>query len=300
VSDKNQRRTYSFGTFALDTGARALSRGGESIPLTPKEYATLLLLVESGSQAVPRDQLMAEVWPDAVVGDTSLARNISSLRRHLGVSAIEVVPKFGYRFSLPVAVGPVSPLPAMGEAGVPQSAVLPPKSGWATRRAWAWSVATVLVLLSGLAIVRHMKTTSTAASDSAPTWTDPQTGLMWTRKDNGKNVTRQQALDYCQNLNLAGQRDWRLPEIDELQTLYDTSISIAGTWGPVRPVYWHVKGNLHLTGGETASNVTWLTDLTPAGEEQSYDFSFGRRNYDDVTFSADHRALCVRRSGESQ
>lgn len=43
-----------------------------------------------------------------------------------------------------------------------------------------------------------------AATDAAqhPTWTDPATGLMWTRKDNGSDVTWQQAVNYCKYLTV--------------------------------------------------------------------------------------------------
>src|ERR1035437_10122075 len=50
-----------------------------------------------------------------------------------------------------------------------------------------------------------------------PTWTDPATGLMWTKKDNGSDVDWNQASAYCSNLQLAGYKDWRLPNIEELQ-----------------------------------------------------------------------------------
>ena len=45
-----------------------------------------------------------------------------------------------------------------------------------------------------------------AEADAAlhPTWTDPDTGLMWTKKDNGSDVDWNQASDYCSKLQLAG------------------------------------------------------------------------------------------------
>jgi hypothetical protein len=167
---------------------------------------------------------------------------------------------------------------------------------WWTTGAKILGGAAVLLVVAGLSAGRFMSSRSLASATPA-VWTDTQTNLMWAGRDNGGDVTRQEAMDYCRDLTLAGHHDWRLPTIDELQTLYDTGVSIGGTWGPARSVYWHVKGNLHLSGGETAGNLTWLTDQTPAGEEQSYDFSFGRRNYDPVSFRADHRALCTREAG---
>lgn len=47
-------------------------------------------------------------------------------------------------------------------------------------------------------------------------WTDPATGLMWTKRDNGESISWPQAVNYCRNLRLTGYDDWRLPTIDEL------------------------------------------------------------------------------------
>jgi len=276
---------------------RTLSVNGEFIPLSPKEFLTLWLLVEAAGHAVSRDKLMATLWPDAVVGDTSLARNISALRRHLGPDSIKVVPKFGYRFTLPLtplgteATAPLSaaPFPEAPVALLPNSRPTP-----RSVHLNLWTTAATLLLI---ALFFGIRLFSARLQPKGPlTWTDPQTRLMWMTTDNGHDVTRQQAIDFCTRLDYAGYHDWQLPQIDELQTLYDTSVSISGIWGPTRPVYWHVKGNLHLTGGAAASNLTWLTEQTPAGLEQSYDFSFGRRNYDPTNFNADHRALCMRHS----
>ncbi len=52
------------------------------------------------------------------------------------------------------------------------------------------------------------------------TVTDLSTGLVWQQTET-RPMTWQQALAYCEGLELAGQRDWRLPSIRELQTLID-------------------------------------------------------------------------------
>ena len=46
---------------------------------------------------------------------------------------------------------------------------------------------------------------------------------MWTKKDNGVDVTWQEATTYCQNLQIGSQSDWRLPTIDELKGIFDSS-----------------------------------------------------------------------------
>ena len=94
---------YEFGPFKLEPEERQLCRDGRPVSLTPKAFDTLQALVARAGRAVRKDELMATVWPDANVGDATLAQNIFALRRVLGDGrVIETVPKFGYRFVTPV------------------------------------------------------------------------------------------------------------------------------------------------------------------------------------------------------
>jgi DNA-binding winged helix-turn-helix (wHTH) protein len=95
---------YQFEDFRLDMKAHRLLRGDQFIPLTPKEFRTLLVLVEAAGEAITKERLIREVWLDTFVSDSSLTRNICVLRKQLGGGSIETLPKFGYRFAYPVAV----------------------------------------------------------------------------------------------------------------------------------------------------------------------------------------------------
>ncbi|MBT5631317.1 MAG: DUF1566 domain-containing protein [Nitrospina sp.] len=57
------------------------------------------------------------------------------------------------------------------------------------------------------------------------TITDRDSGLLWTKRDSyaslGKCLTWQESLDYVKNLDTANFKDWRMPTIKELATLYD-------------------------------------------------------------------------------
>jgi hypothetical protein len=44
-------------------------------------------------------------------------------------------------------------------------------------------------------------------------WTDPSTSLMWAGKDNGKDVSSENAVKYCRDLRLAGYSDWVIPAL---------------------------------------------------------------------------------------
>lgn len=99
-------RKLTFGPFTLDLDDRRLTRDGREIPLTPKAFATLRVLVERHGHAVSKEELLRTVWPDSIVEENNLSQNISLLRRVLdcgdGSEAIGTVSKFGYRFVLDV------------------------------------------------------------------------------------------------------------------------------------------------------------------------------------------------------
>jgi len=132
-----------------------------------------------------------------------------------------------------------------------------------------------------------------ALEDAGKIWTDPETRLMWTKKDNGSDVNWQKARSYCQNLRLGGYSNWRLPAIDELSEIYDAKVNIAGQMGSGSPATWHVKGNLQLSGWQwsnTQGNTQW--------EAWIFLFANGKQYSSPLTGSGLDRALCVRRSAE--
>jgi len=101
------KNVYEFGIFRLDTAERVLLRSGRVVPLTPKVFDTLALLVQKSGHVVGKDELMNEVWPDSFVEESNLTQNIFMLRKVLGVSPdgrpfIETVSKRGYRFAATV------------------------------------------------------------------------------------------------------------------------------------------------------------------------------------------------------
>jgi len=49
---------------------------------------------------------------------------------------------------------------------------------------------------------------------------DPLTGLMWAVQDNGKDVNWWEVRKFCEDFTAGGYGDWRLPDIEELATLY--------------------------------------------------------------------------------
>ena len=98
---------FEFGAFRLDASERILVREGRRIPLAPKAFDTLLMLVQSSGHVLTKDELIRSLWPDSFVEENILTQHISALRRVLGQGStgqeyIETVPKLGYRFLVEV------------------------------------------------------------------------------------------------------------------------------------------------------------------------------------------------------
>ena len=101
---------YEFGPFRLDAQKRLLLREGKPVKLFPKEFDTLLTLVERWGEVLDRDELIRRVWGEVVVEEGNLTTNISHLRKVLGDKPdqhdyIVTVPGQGYRFVAGVRAG---------------------------------------------------------------------------------------------------------------------------------------------------------------------------------------------------
>jgi len=101
---------YEFGPFHLDATRRVLLKEGEPLKLFPKEFDTLLALVERSGELLEKDDLMRQVWQNTIVEESNLTTNISHLRKLLGESRdrhdyIVTVPGRGYRFVAGVRQG---------------------------------------------------------------------------------------------------------------------------------------------------------------------------------------------------
>src|SRR5215207_3312252 len=99
-------RFYLFDGFRVDVNERLLFKDNREVPLTPKVFDTLLVLLENSSHVLTKQELMQKVWPDSFVEENNLAQNISVLRKAIGERFIQTVPKRGYRFVGDVTAAP--------------------------------------------------------------------------------------------------------------------------------------------------------------------------------------------------
>ncbi|HUR34929.1 MAG TPA: winged helix-turn-helix domain-containing protein [Vicinamibacterales bacterium] len=97
---------FVFGPFELDAGARRLTRNGEAIALSSRQFDLLHLLVAHAGQVLSKDALIEAAWAGVAVTDNSVEQAISTLRRALAApdttAYIETQARRGYRFAAEV------------------------------------------------------------------------------------------------------------------------------------------------------------------------------------------------------
>ena len=94
---------YRFGEFILSVSQRQLFRNGRALPLIPRYFDLLVLLIERRPTAVSRTEIFDRVWTDVVVSDGALSQAIRTLRRTLEDDSrepmfIRTVSRHGYSF----------------------------------------------------------------------------------------------------------------------------------------------------------------------------------------------------------
>lgn len=167
LSDKN---LLEFGVFEFDLEERLLYQAGSPVPLTPMVLETLCLFLSNPGRLLSKEEMITTLWPNSVVEESGLARNVSMLRKALeegnpGVTFIETVPKRGYRFVAPVRSAPrtlpdttTAPAPIHYSAPLPQTQISQRKTFpriWWLACAVAASVAALILIP---AIVRKSET----------------------------------------------------------------------------------------------------------------------------------------------
>jgi len=152
------KHLYDFGPYRLDLRSKMLLRDGSYIPLTPKAFETLAVLIENRGRIVDKEELLKQVWPGTFIEEATLAKTVSILRKTLGEQEghqyIDTVPKRGYRFAgevritdLQVAEPTVVEPPHSAPAVFPAPAAAPARLPVLLR----WNFLVLLILGVGLA-----------------------------------------------------------------------------------------------------------------------------------------------------
>jgi two-component system alkaline phosphatase synthesis response regulator PhoP len=98
------KEAYRFGSLMLDTRKSRVTRDGQPVNLTSREYQLLRYLVEHGGTTVSREELLEQVWghiPGTLTRTVDM--HIASLRQKLEAQPkkpemIITVPLMGYKF----------------------------------------------------------------------------------------------------------------------------------------------------------------------------------------------------------
>jgi hypothetical protein len=112
------------------------------------------------------------------------------------------------------------------------------------------------------------------------TITDTKTGLMWVSKDNGVPINWPDAKKYCENLNVGGYSDWRMPTLTELATLYN-------------PHKINSNGYNIITLINTTAQSCWSSEIKGHSAGR-FNFTYGKEYWLRQLYSGPTRVLAVR------
>lgn len=110
-----EKQRVAFYDFILDANEKILLKAGTPIPITPKVFHLLLVLIENHGHLVEKQTLMDSVWPKSFVEESNLTFTMRQLRKVLGDDIqhpifVETIPRRGYRF-----IAPTKPVLAPGK-----------------------------------------------------------------------------------------------------------------------------------------------------------------------------------------
>lgn len=123
----------------------------------------------------------------------------------------------------------------------------------------------ILLIIIGLSIL------NAEFIKSGDTVTDNTLGLQWQDDSSPSVLTWKSALDQCNNLTLGGYSDWRLPNINELQSIVDRSklypSIVTGFTNTTLFFYWS------STTDSKSKDAAWLIDFRNGSVSSSFKFS---------------------------
>lgn len=94
-----EEQVMAFQTLLVDLDKREVTKQGEVVELTPKEYELLVVLLKNKNIALSREQFIDKVWGGDYYGETrTVDMHIKSLRKKLELQDhIKTIYKLGYR-----------------------------------------------------------------------------------------------------------------------------------------------------------------------------------------------------------
>jgi len=81
MDPEERGQLYRFGAFTVDAARRLLLRDDRPVPLNPKAFELLVVLVQNRGQLMTKDELLERVWPNQFVEEGNLAVHMSAVRK---------------------------------------------------------------------------------------------------------------------------------------------------------------------------------------------------------------------------
>jgi two-component system alkaline phosphatase synthesis response regulator PhoP len=106
ISTSRDRESFRFGSIILDIRRTQVTRSGNTIELTAREFQLLRYFAEHPDVTISRDELLSEVWEHkARINTRTVDVHIASLRQKLETDPkkpelIKTIPGIGYRFQI--------------------------------------------------------------------------------------------------------------------------------------------------------------------------------------------------------
>lgn len=88
------------GGIEIDQEKHTISCNGEFISLARKEFKLLFYLMTIPAKVFTRQEIINEVWKDAIVGDRTIDVHIRKIREKIGYNHIKTVKGVGYKFDI--------------------------------------------------------------------------------------------------------------------------------------------------------------------------------------------------------
>ena len=114
---------------------------------------------------------------------------------------------------------------------------------------------------------------------------DKRTNLLWTSRDNGRDIDWRRAAEYCSQLELAGFTDWRLPTLAELEDFMD----------PMSQSAYSLPKQVSLS-----SCCVWSSTSKDEVAAWNFNYRYSKKFTGSKTHTYDLRALCVRQWSEKE
>ena len=88
-----------YGDICVDIERHTVTKNGEPVVLTPKEFDVLVFFMRNVNVAITREQLLSNVWEYNYTGESrTVDIHVQQVRRKLGLQGrLITIPKLGYR-----------------------------------------------------------------------------------------------------------------------------------------------------------------------------------------------------------